>query len=344
MLGPLTQNIEDFAPIELKQFKPNTKLTFQAYVYFKAQNLILPFRRVGVILTPDELIKYSELGLRQVWIKKTDRDSFLEFQGANWLEPRPQSALHFSTQKLDSLAIDSACQFLMRQIAGAESSQQLDQLFDLLDDRLSPLILNQIHKLFSPAENAFKSARYLSPNPHALRVALLSSAITICLKTLFEPSATRLGELALAALFHDVGLVSLKPEHATPSEKTVFVEDRKSRQSHVEISLSLIERMYPELPNRSKQLIWNHHEKFDQSGYPRKKGEFDIDDLQYTFNLAHLWDTMMTGRWDGFTRTAGEALQAIKQLERTPGLPPEYFEPRFFKTFLEWIYPTATDR
>jgi HD-GYP domain-containing protein (c-di-GMP phosphodiesterase class II) len=113
-------------------------------------------------------------------------------------------------------------------------------------------------------------------------------------------------------------------------------QEVKTYSEHVPGALSLIQHFAPEIPERVKNIIFQHHEKFDGTGYPRRLQGFKMDDVAQLLAIADLLDSIMTGQWDLQERTLMETFTALEGVEKARTFP-EYFNPEVFTAVLRWI-------
>lgn len=77
--------------------------------------------------------------------------------------------------------------------------------------------------------------------------------------------AAQLAEIGAGALLHDIGLIEL-PDHLRWREQHLSAAERRLYQEHVAHGLRLAERM--DLPAGVREIIAQHHELADGTGYP----------------------------------------------------------------------------
>lgn len=99
---------------------------------------------------------------------------------------------------------------------------------------------------------------------HSVRVALV--ALFLAIKSYFM-SAKELAALAMAAIFHDIGILHVSPDLLLPGRRLVEAE-RHHLYAHP-ITGYLVLRDYPELHSDIARAVFEHHERLDGSGYPR---------------------------------------------------------------------------
>ena len=124
---------------------------------------------------------------------------------------------------------------------------------------------------------------------HSLRTAILATSLG---RTLGIPAA-RMLPLTLGALLHDIGKAQLpeallsKTEALTPAETVVLA-------SHVERGAKLLAHAR-ELPPEVLQIVLQHHERLDGSGYPQHVAQ-KAGSPAIMVGLADEYDSLCTGR------------------------------------------------
>jgi response regulator RpfG family c-di-GMP phosphodiesterase len=105
---------------------------------------------------------------------------------------------------------------------------------------------------------------------HAFLVTLYSTAI---IKQFEWQSKTTIETTAMACMFHDIGKTLLPKEFIGMSIKDMGPEQLQLYKTHSELGFGIIENNRA-LNNSVKQIILQHHEAFDGTGFPfQKKGQ-----------------------------------------------------------------------
>ncbi len=97
---------------------------------------------------------------------------------------------------------------------------------------------------------------------HAMNVAVLSMLVG----RQFDLSHEQTKMLGIAGLLHDIGEQMLPP-HLHNGGGSMTAENRKAFQQHVDFGLSKLAQ-FPGLPDTVTNIIRQHHERIDGSGYP----------------------------------------------------------------------------
>lgn len=146
-----------------------------------------------------------------------------------------------------------------------EMSDTLVKVAELLSET------NAYRKIISdirlPAPLAFRLTVAKEKFPAIYRHSLLLMVVSIYLARCDRMSPQEEGWLAVAALFHDIGLLHIDPMLLDPSNVMSSGERRHLYAHPLTAYLLLCE--FPELPTPIANAVLEHHEMMDGSGYPR---------------------------------------------------------------------------
>ena len=122
---------------------------------------------------------------------------------------------------------------------------------------------------------------------HSINTAIISCIIA---KTLGY-NDTRLFAVGVGALFHDIGLTLLPKEMLLHSNEPSELESIIIH-NHCELGFSMMKDT--SIPNISKRVILEHHERLDGTGYPSKLLENQILQESMIVMIAGEFDTETT--------------------------------------------------
>jgi putative nucleotidyltransferase with HDIG domain len=100
---------------------------------------------------------------------------------------------------------------------------------------------------------------------HAMNVSVLSMLVG----KQFDLSQDQMKMLGMAGLLHDIGEQRLTPPLLTKDRNALSDQERKSFQQHIEHGIEMLGQ-YPGLPDLVPDIIRQHHERIDGSGYPKQ--------------------------------------------------------------------------
>lgn len=142
-------------------------------------------------------------------------------------------------------------------------------------------------------------------------------------------SSKRLMELLIGTFFHDVGKLAVRSE-ILESKNPLSHHEMNEIRRHTNSGERLVSSI--NVSGIVKQIIRNHHERFDGSGYPdRLRGEFIPEEVRIV-TVADAYDAMVSYRPYRPVMTREEARQELLRHKGTQ------FDPRITDIFLEVVH------
>jgi HD-GYP domain-containing protein (c-di-GMP phosphodiesterase class II) len=127
-----------------------------------------------------------------------------------------------------------------------------------------------------------------------------------------------LADLTVASIFHDIGLVRVKPEVLSKSEAKWALQERKEYETHVQASIDILKDSGTEFHPRVFRMIAEHHENYDGSGFPNSIRGQQIDELSQLLHLANLFDRLCAGKQTGTSLSPAESFDYIYDVAENP--------------------------
>ncbi|MDP2227929.1 MAG: DUF3391 domain-containing protein, partial [Moraxellaceae bacterium] len=125
-------------------------------------------------------------------------------------------------------------------------------------------------------------------------------------------SRQSLDNLALGLVLMDVGKARL-PDGLLNKSGLLTPSERLELRRHVQFSLEILERM-PGIPSQVVQMVAEHHERFDGSGYPNQLMGKSISPLGKIAGLVDTYDAMTSERPYARALTSVEAVSRLYDL------------------------------
>ena len=171
---------------------------------------------------------------------------------------------------------------------------------------------------------------------HSVNVAILS----ICLGNRIGLSRTLLGKLGLSGLFHDLGKIDV-PIDILNKPGRLSDEERQELQKHSLNSVRRIIRLRASYDKKSDILLapFEHHLKFDLSGYPRTPWQKPLTLLGRIVAIADVYDAVTSQRIYRSKFLSPD--QALGLMLKGAGTD---FDPLLLKVFINMlgVYPVGT--
>ncbi len=157
---------------------------------------------------------------------------------------------------------------------------------------------------------------------HVTRVA--EYARCLGLATGMSPQQAEL--LALAAPLHDIGKIAI-PDVILNKTDLLTAEERRIIQSHTSIGNKILSTSQTPLLKLASSIAWEHHERWDGTGYPQKKVGTQISLGGRIVGLCDVFDALATTRP---YKPAWPVDQVLEYIQTHSGT---HFDPQLVKLF-----------
>jgi len=259
----VAQSDDQFTKIKIDEFYSSQAVLFDIYIKL-GTNKYLKILHSGDAFSKERIDKYkNEKKVEFLFFHNSDRRKFVQYN-------------NFLAKKL----IDNSAVPVYNKVNQLKnvSEKFLEEAFTV---GLKPQVVEQgkevcetVFKLIEGEDNLYQALRsFQNFDPtaysHAFLVTLYSTAI---IKQFEWQSKTTIETTAMACMFHDIGKMLLPKELLTKRPHEMTPEELEEYKKHPELGVQLIE------PNRAinnsiKQIVLQHHEAYDGTGFPfQKKG------------------------------------------------------------------------
>ena len=163
---------------------------------------------------------------------------------------------------------------------------------------------------------------------HSVNVSIL--AASLCLALGYEES--KVIDLCASSLLHDIGMLKIpqkirnKPSEFTKEEYAVI-------KKHPAYGLDLMTNI-PDLPKSVAEIVYQHHEKIDGTGYPEGKKGVDIPTLPKIVAIIEIYEAATHPRF--YRPDKKIPYEGVKEVVKESGTS---FDPKLVKAFLNFITP-----
>ena len=142
------------------------------------------------------------------------------------------------------------------------------------------------------------------PMAHALNVTV----IAMLMGRLFKLPEHEMVELGVGAMLHDIGKLEL-PQHVHDHDERLSAAELKAYRDHVGLGVQLGRRM--KLSPAVLQVIEQHHEEADGSGFPQRLNMDRMSDAARIVSLVNRYDSLCNPRASTRALTPHEALSRL---------------------------------
>ncbi len=141
---------------------------------------------------------------------------------------------------------------------------------------------------------------------HSVNVCTIAVKIGI----LLGYNQLKLAELGIGALFHDIGMTKI-PLQILDKKDNLTTDELKLIQTHPETGFGMLKDNHA-ISMVSAHVAYQHHERYDGSGYPRGIAGESIHEFARITAVADVYDSMTTERTYRRAKSATETLEYLK--------------------------------
>lgn len=292
--------------------------------------------------TVDKIIAF---GIREVYIDTV--------KGADVRAGQPQAEVNADLERrLQEIAQKKAERpvvvELKEEVARArrlhgEANKVVRQLMDdarfgqpLEVDRIEPMVDGIIESIFRNADALLPLARLKQQNDYTFQHSVSVCALLVAFGRSMKLSRDEVHDLALGGILHDIGKASMSEDILNKPGK-LTEEEFRHMQGHVQAGLDLLDSSTTLRP-AVRQVVAEHHERFDGTGYPGYLPGTSISLYGQMAAIVDVYDAICSERvyHKGMSPT-----QALKKLLEWSA---HHFDPKLVQAFVRaiGIYPSGT--
>lgn len=167
---------------------------------------------------------------------------------------------------------------------------------------------------------------------HSVNTCILSVLIAVNM----DYSESRLNDLALGTVLHDIGMMML-PDEILLKMGNLSPEESKRVQLHPEEGFDIL-RSVREIPTTAAHISFQHHERVDGKGYPRSLAADKIIEFAKVASVADIFDALVSDRPYRKGMLPHEAYEVMMTLANI------YVDPEILHLFLTnvAVYPVGS--
>lgn len=266
----------EFSKISIHEFFPTKNILFDVYVRL-GSGKFLKILHAGDSFSKERLDKYKvEKKVEFLLFLAADRKKYIRFQDHL---TRKMIANKASANVKVSLLKSASEKFIEDAYCEGVKPQVVDQAKKICDTT---------YEVIQNSPDLFKLLRdYQDFDPNAFTHSFLTTFFASMIVKQFEwESKVTTETVAMACMFHDIGRMKLPEELRTLKTYEMTEEQLEQFKEHPELSFEIVDQNSMISPS-VKQIILQHHEASDGSGYPNGLRDSKILTLSKIVFLAN---------------------------------------------------------
>jgi putative nucleotidyltransferase with HDIG domain len=271
----VTEADKKFTRLVINELHMGGVTIFDIYIRLKRDKYIKIFQK-GDFFDAERIEKYKKESVQFLYFKTHERATYINFMN-KVLSKALSSKTMGSAKKLDLIKVTS------------------EKIFEsIVTEGINPRLVGETQNLCKSMHANIGADTGLTKllkdfkdfDPEAYEHAFLVSFFAVLICQNLEWGSERTSQIVgLAAILHDIGKLKLGDELKLMRPSEMNPEQLKSYESHPLVGLEILQS-FPQIKEPVKQVIYQHHELVDGSGFPNSLTGIRIYPLAKIVNVA----------------------------------------------------------
>jgi len=310
---PATVRERSMRTVRLLDIEGNEPLPFETFLFLPLNKKYIRFTSANQPVEPAKVEKMQARHMSQLWVDHRDMNKFYQFSAKKLRELGDSNGVS-STEKQEKLK--DCVRSLFSDIFDASVKADFDQGRETIK-QCESIISNYITK--GASSNWYKKllgsiGEGGDSYNHASNVSTFAALFGIATG---HPHPE---DLAMAGLFHDLGLAQLPVELLGKKESELTEAEKPIYYTHAEKSVVMIKNKRIIIPDAVEKAILMHHEAWHGRGWPKQLPYQRISNDAQILSFADQFD-YLTRFEEGKGRL--RPLEALDEIRRTSSINPE---------------------
>lgn len=295
-----------YKPVRVQDIESGGQLDFPTYVYLPLNDRYVNFSRPEKPLTKEKIDKLNQKAMTQVFVEKKDMQKFYQYTASRLRDAGGGQEVVSATERREKL--NGLVRGLFTDIFDASVKADFEAGKEMIN-QTEKIISNYITK--GATSNWYKKllstiGESQDGYSHAGNVSTLAALFAIGIG---HPHPE---DLAMAGLFHDLGLQSLPAELQEKEIDAMTPQELELYSTHPERSINYVKMKRIILTPPVEKAILQHHERWDGKGFPKKFSTVKLSNDAQILSFSDQFDDLTRVRPGRERMTPLEAWQEIK--------------------------------
>jgi HD-GYP domain-containing protein (c-di-GMP phosphodiesterase class II) len=301
-----------FRTVRVLDLSAGDELDFETYIYLPLNNKYIRYTAANTAVDAKKLEKLQDHEMARLWVDHRDMNKFYQYSAMK-LRALGESGLS-STERQEKLKDN--VRMLFSDIFDQSVKADFDQGKEMIK-QCESIISNYVTKgassnWFQKLMNAIGEGG--DTYNHASNVATFAALFGIGIG---HPAPE---DLAMAGLFHDLGMNQLPLEVQEKTLEQMTPEEQALYIAHPEKSLNMVKMKRIVIPERVEKAIMQHHEMWSGKGFPKQLPSVRISQDAQILSFADQFDYLTRER-EGAVRVT--PLEALEKIRKTGSINPD---------------------
>ncbi|MCX7822081.1 MAG: HD domain-containing protein [Syntrophobacterales bacterium] len=276
---------KDFIPIEIQDISSQDLLPFSIYFPFAGEKEPIVFKKIveaGSFFNSRWKTIFRENNIEHAYVHVNEFDLYIKYLNSRLIKTLENPYL--SRDKKHEILYRNASYVMQRILDNPRSGKNIQMGIDLADTLSTYIAKNEV--------TASMIARLFSKNyelfSHCIQVSLLSAIFCRFLKK----DQREIFICSTGALLHDIGKIDI-PQEILLKEEKLSEEEFSIIKKHPEMGVKILEQ-YNGIEKEVIEIVLQHHENADGSGYPQGLTIDEISPMAQIVRIIDCYDSLTT--------------------------------------------------
>jgi len=317
-------DLDIFRPVKLVDLQADTKLGFDVSIFMPVNKKYIKYQNADDDVSQERIDKLTKHQVSSLYVPLKQMKKFYDYTASKLVDLNGKKGQISETERQERL--HSAVRDIFSNVfnVGTGKDANIGEGKKIVED-CSQIVKSYIMKS-EPGEWYKQIEKSISADEgdsysHSSNVSTFAALFSIGLEV-GKPE-----DLAVAGLFHDIGLSDVPKEilDKDPSEWTE--EEKKIWQMHPEFSINAMKAKKLIVPTEVQNAILSHHERFDGTGFPKGVAGKRFKPEAQVLAIADQFDYLTRVEEGKERMTAKKALQRMAEKRM--------FDPELLKKAME---------
>lgn len=320
-----------FRAVKLIDIQPGSSLDFDTFLFLPKNNKHIKFSSAGRELSSQRLSRLTESKVNTVKVPLGQMSEFYRYTAEKLRAIGGDSEVS-ETERAEKMqtAVRGLLSGLFTDPSDASFEKGSGWMRDCQEIVKTYIVGGKSGDWYSRLMEA--TADKPGTYSHAGNVASLCALFSMALN-IGNPE-----EMAMAGLLHDIGLADVPPEIQSLSEDALTEDEKAVYQRHPELSVNLIKEKKLIMSEKMMKAIFQHHERYNGSGYPKGLTGGKILPEAQVLALADRFDELTTAAGDQQPLSPSEVLDHFQNQLRAD-IASTIYEPTLLRQVLRLFQP-----
>ncbi|MGD2174399.1 MAG: HD domain-containing protein [Candidatus Brocadiaceae bacterium] len=323
VMPEVAEQAEQYFPVSLAIMQPGTMAPVNIYIASGSPPTYNLYKTVRAALSEEVRERLLDHGVQELYVRSQDEGAYYEYVEEN-IESIIRDDL-LPPEKASEIVYTSSSRVMEDVFEDPRSGKNLQ--------RARRMVKGSVLSILKSPDSLWEMTAMASHDyytyTHCVNVCMFLLAASRDLLAVTDPP--RLERIGLGGMLHDIGK-SQVPGQILNKPGKLTAEEFELVKEHPPAGVELVSR-HMDVPGITAEVIRNHHEHFDGSGYPDGRAEEDVSPVTRLSTIIDVYDALTTERCYAPARNPYGALELMLTAMR------DQFDSSLLESFVRFLGP-----